>query len=102
MQEIHISGNEAGQRLDKLLGKFLSDAPKSFLYKMMRKKNITLNGKKAEGSEKLKEGDCVKLFLSDETIAKFSGTVSDTAKAEQRVRQAAYRESEKADAGNTL
>ena len=48
MQEIHISGNEAGQRLDKLLGKFLSDAPKSFLYKMMRKKNITLNGKKAE------------------------------------------------------
>ena len=48
MQEIHISGNEAGQRLDKLLSKFLSDAPKSFLYKMMRKKNITLNGKKAE------------------------------------------------------
>ena len=95
MQEIHISGNEAGQRLDKLLGKFLSDAPKSFLYKMMRKKNITLNGKKAEGSEKLKEGDCVKLFLSDETIAKFSGTVSDTAKAEQRVRQAAYREVKK-------
>lgn len=46
MQEIHISGNEAGQRLDKLLGKFLSDAPKSFLYKMMRKKNITLNGKR--------------------------------------------------------
>ena len=95
MQEIHISGNEAGQRLDKLLGKFLSDAPKSFLYKMMRKKNITLNGKKAEGSEKLKEGDCVKLFLSDETIAKFSGTVSDIAKAEQRVRQAAYREVKK-------
>lgn len=37
----------------------------------------------------------MKLFLSDETIAKFSGTVSDTAKAEQRVRQAAYREVKK-------
>ncbi len=81
MQELFISKNEAGQRLDKLLGKFLCDAPKSFLYKMMRKKNIykmmrkkniTLNGKKAEGSEKLKEGDCVKFFLSDETIEKFS------------------------------
>ena len=46
MQEIHISGNEAGHRLDKLLGKFLSDA-KSFLYKMMRKKNI-IERKKAE------------------------------------------------------
>ena len=73
MQEIHISGNEAGQRLDKLLGKFLSDAPKSFLYKMMRKKNIVLNGKKATGNEKLKSGDEVRLYLSDETFENFAG-----------------------------
>lgn len=39
---------------------------------MLRKKNITLNGKKCDGSEKLSEGDEVKLFLSDETIEKFS------------------------------
>lgn len=114
MQEIHISGNEAGQRLDKLLGKFLSDAPKSFLYKMMRKKNITLNGKKAEGSEKLKEGDRVKLFLADETIAKFSGSANGVfghagkesggenvgqsdmqSSQEQKAHQAAYREAKK-------
>ncbi len=73
MQEISITENEAGQRLDKLLAKFLKEAPKSFLYKMLRKKNITLNGKKASGSEKLSEGDVVKLFLSEETIEKFSG-----------------------------
>ena len=72
MQELHITENEAGQRLDKLLAKFLNEAPKSFLYKMLRKKNITLNGKKASGSEKLATGDCVKLFFSDDTIAKFS------------------------------
>ena len=41
---------------------------------MMRKKNITLNGKKANGNEKLLSGDHVKLFLSDETFEKFSGT----------------------------
>ena len=46
-------------------------APKSFFYKMMRKKNITLNGKKAQGKEQLKQGDVVKLFLSDETVEKF-------------------------------
>ena len=74
MQEIHVTENEAGQRLDKLLAKFLREAPKSFLYKMLRKKNITLNGKKAGGQEKLQSGDCIKLFLSDETIEKFSGT----------------------------
>ncbi len=73
MQEIHVTENEAGQRLDKLLAKFLKEAPKSFLYKMLRKKNITLNGKKASGSEKLLQGDVVKLFFSGETIEKFSG-----------------------------
>ena len=73
MQEIRVSENEAGQRLDKLLAKFLKEAPKSFLYKMLRKKNITLNGKKATGQEKLVKGDSVKLFLADETIEKFAG-----------------------------
>ncbi len=73
MQEIIIGKNEAGQRLDKFLAKYLREAPKSFLYKMLRKKNIVLNKKKAEGSEKLAEGDRVTFFLSAETIEKFAG-----------------------------
>ena len=35
-----------------------------------------MNGKKASGNEKLAKGDCVKLFLSDETIQKFSEAFS--------------------------
>lgn len=73
MREIEIKNNEAGQRFDKFLKKYLSDASVSFIYKMLRKKNIILNGKKATGSEKLRPGDSVKLFLADETIEKFSG-----------------------------
>ena len=69
MKELIIHDNEAGQRLDKLLRKYLSEAPGSFIYKMLRKKNIVLNGKKATGNEHLKKGDSVKLFL--DTIAKF-------------------------------
>ena len=72
MQSLVISENEAGQRLDKLLAKYMNLAPKSFLYKMMRKKNITLNGRRCDGSERLAVGDEVKLFLAEETIAKFS------------------------------
>ena len=72
MQEIIVSANEAGQRFDKLLVKYLNEAPKSFIYKMLRKKNIVLNGKKATGNEKLAVGDSVKIFLADETVAKFS------------------------------
>ena len=49
MKEIVVTSMEAGQRMDKLLGRYLKEAPKSFLYKMLRKKNITLNGKKADG-----------------------------------------------------
>lgn len=76
MQHVTIGPNQAGQRLDKFLHKYLPEAPNSFLYKMLRKKNITLNGRKAEGKEMLSPGDEVKLFFSDETFSKFSGGAS--------------------------
>ena len=71
MRELTIDENSAGQRLDRVLGKYMSKAPTSFFYKMMRKKNITLNGKKCEGTERVQTGDVVKLFLADETIDQF-------------------------------
>lgn len=72
MREITITPNEAGGRLDKFLARYLNAAPKSFFYKMMRKKNITLNRKKCDGSERLQEGDVVQFFLSEETLENFS------------------------------
>lgn len=87
MREIEIHENEAGQRFDKFLKKYLKEAPASFLYKMLRKKNIVLNGKKADGSEKLGVGDKVKLFLSEETIEKFSAKTPETFAKAQNVKQ---------------
>jgi 23S rRNA pseudouridine955/2504/2580 synthase len=78
MKQFYVQQNEAGQRLDKLLMKLLNKAPKSFIYKMLRKKNITLNGAKADGSEKLSVQDEIKLFLSDDTIAQFSEAIETT------------------------
>lgn len=71
MREIVIREKEAGQRLLKFLEKYLNRAPKSFFYKMLRKKNITLNEKKADGSEKLVKGDRICMFLAEETMEKF-------------------------------
>lgn len=71
MREVIISEREEGQRLDRYLEKYMPDAPKSFFYKMMRKKNIVLNGKKVSGSERIQTGDQIKLFLADETIEGF-------------------------------
>lgn len=73
MREVIISDRESGQRLDKYLKKYLSKAGSGFIYKMLRKKNIVLNGKKAAGGELLSSGDKIKLFLSDKTLATFTG-----------------------------
>lgn len=92
MREFIIDENSAGQRLDRFLGKYMTNAPTSFFYKMMRKKNITLNGKKCEGSERLNVGDVVKLFLADETIDQFrEATRAVTAMAEAPAVPAAVR-----------
>lgn len=76
MKELIIAENEAGQRFDKFLKKYLDRATAGFIYKMLRKKNITLNGRKAEGREILQGGDHVRVFFSDETMAKFHSTAS--------------------------
>lgn len=78
MREITITSLEEGQRLDRVLQKYLSRATAGFLYKMLRKKNITLNGKKAEGKEKLQAGDIIRLYFAEETLDKFTTSQDDT------------------------
>ena len=75
MYQFTINSNEAGQRFDKYLHKLLPKAPASFFYNMLRKKNIVLNGKKAEGKEKLSIGDEISLFLSEETFLSFQDSL---------------------------
>ncbi len=77
MVEINIKDSESGQRLNKYLLKYLNQSTSSFIYKMLRKKNIVLNDKKAQGDEILKCGDNIKLYLSDDTISKFR-VISET------------------------
>lgn len=68
MIEININENNENQRLDKYLLKYLNLATKSFIYKMIRKKNIKLNNKKATGNEILKKNDIISLYMSNDTI----------------------------------
>ncbi len=81
MVSIKVSKNEAGQRFDKLLIKIFNKTTAAFIFKMLRKKNITLNGKKATGSEHLAENDEIKLFISDDTLSKFSDRFSGNAES---------------------
>lgn len=76
MYQAIITDREAGQRFDKYLQRILPNAGSGFLHKMLRKKNITLNDRKADGSEKTAVGDCVKIFFAQETLDKFMGKLS--------------------------
>ena len=87
MQEFKIGPNEAGQRFDKFLHKYLKEAGTGFLYKMLRKKNITLNKKKADGKEVLAVGDTVQFFFSDETFFKFKGGMEGVSHKKQNAFQ---------------
>ena len=73
MKELLITDREAGQRLDRFLHKYFSAAGSSFVYKMLRKKNITVNEKKAAGSDILHSGDVLRLWFSEETLEKLTG-----------------------------
>lgn len=73
MKEYTVTSAESGQKCIKYCEKILPNAGTGFLHKMLRKKNITLNGKKADGSERLTGGDVIRFFFSDETFATFAG-----------------------------
>ena len=77
MKEFIINKTNENQRLDKYLKRILPASSNSFLYKMLRKKNIELNGKRAKGDEILKSGDSIKIFFSDDTFSKMSESVKE-------------------------
>lgn len=69
MKEFTIGQNDAGQRLDKFLGKAVPLLPSSLMYKGIRTKRIKVNGKRAEINTRLAVGDVVSLYLNDEFFA---------------------------------
>ena len=72
MVEIIVGENESGQRLDRVLEKIFVNADTGFIFKMLRKKNITLDDKRADGKKRLKTGSSIKMWFSDESFEKLT------------------------------
>ncbi len=68
MQEIIIKKNDAGQRIDKFLIKKYKNLPTSLMYKLIRKKKITLNRKRVKENDILTEGDLILIFAPDDVL----------------------------------
>ncbi len=66
MKEFIINHNDSGQRLDRFVLKAVPRLPQSMMYKAIRNKRIKLNGRRAEISSRLCEGDTVQMYLNDE------------------------------------
>ena len=71
MKDITIEKNDAGQRLDRFLKKYLSEAPLSVIYKTVRK-DVKVNGKRQKEDYMLAEGDVLSLYLSDQDLAAYA------------------------------
>ena len=74
MKKIQITENDANQRIDKYIKKLLVNAPTNFIYKMFRKKDIKVNGKKVNEKYILKNNDVVEMFLYDDKFKEFAAT----------------------------
>ena len=70
MKELMIGKNDAGQRLDRFVGKSVPLLPESLLQKYIRLKRIKLNGKGAKRDVRLSDGDCIQLYINDEFFEK--------------------------------
>lgn len=70
MKEINIGKNDAGQRLDRFVGKAVPLLPESLLQKYIRLKRIKLNGKGAKRDTRLSAGDTLQLYINDEFFEK--------------------------------
>ncbi|SJZ42760.1 RluA family pseudouridine synthase [Garciella nitratireducens] len=73
MREIKITKNEAQQRMDRFLKKYMPEANTGFIYKMLRKKRIKLNGVRANPSDLLKVGDSIQMYLGEDTLKNLKG-----------------------------
>lgn len=70
-KEYVITAQDANQRLDKYLVKVLNAAPRSFIYKLIRKNDIKVNNKKTAANYIIRINDVVTVYLTDEQAETF-------------------------------
>lgn len=69
---LKITKNDANQRVDKYLKKYLNDAPLSFIYKLIRKKDVKVNGIRVKENHILVEGDNLEVYLKPDVLKELS------------------------------
>ncbi len=76
MKKLVIDENYENQRIDKYLKKLLCQAPPQLIYKMLRKKDVKVNGVKVKENYIVKKGDIVELFLYEDKFKEYTKPTS--------------------------
>ncbi len=71
MKEVTITSANAGQKAEKFVKKYLSEAPLGYIYKAFRKKDIKANGHWIKKDYILQEGDVLRIYVSDQQLEDF-------------------------------
>lgn len=72
MKKIYVDQKESGQRIDKYIRKYLNEAPLSYIYKLFRKKDIKVNGKRVDINYIIQTNDEITIYISDDILNEFN------------------------------
>src|SRR3954467_13071147 len=61
VRQVEVGESGAGQRLDNFLGKLLGDVPRSLVFRVIRKGEVRVNGKRAKPEVRLQASDIVRV-----------------------------------------
>jgi hypothetical protein len=61
VQQLEAGERGAGQRLDNFLGRILKDVPKTHIFRVIRKGEVRVNGKRAKPDQRLLASDIVRV-----------------------------------------
>jgi len=61
VQQVEVGERGEGQRLDNFLGRILKDVPKSHIFRVVRKGEVRVNGKRAKPDQRLLASDIVRV-----------------------------------------
>jgi 23S rRNA pseudouridine955/2504/2580 synthase len=56
-----LGSEDAGQRLDKVLSRLLPEVPRTRIFRLLRKGEVRLNGKRTSGEVRVAEGDVLRV-----------------------------------------
>ena len=61
VRQVHVSAEEAGQRIDNFLARYLKGVPKSHIYRILRRGEVRVNSGRKRAQYKVCAGDTVRI-----------------------------------------